>query len=474
MTILSAIYNRVSREEQARDSDALKRMIFHCDRAAERLGLDPNKIPHFEDRQSGRDDDRPDFERLRRKLEARQFNMLIVYRIDRITRRLVTNAELAELFRDQKIQVHVVVNDRTFDLTRRADWEDFVNQGVRAEGETRELESRVRLGLEFRASQGKFLGAVPFGYQRVDGILVPDDRPFPGSPHGYDYWTTAIESAKILVQSKAVRQAAREVKQKLGWDIHPSSFRRWAVSSAVQGHSISIYAEFMNTHPAIVSLEQAELISLKDYNRSDLWGNHNKKYIHLFTGLCFCANCGSRLQAKPSSGHTYYRCEARLMIKPESACTGVKRPFGKSTIKEGAIENAVRLELIKNAETLINAGLRANNLSKNAPNPEIINLEKQIKQTYKMIGEYGDKDGYLGMQLRSLQSRISAIQNEAESIEIDDSARMQQIEYAKDWTLLDELDRWERKAFYKSAVKQVLVDWDRVISVDLADRVKPR
>jgi DNA invertase Pin-like site-specific DNA recombinase len=472
---IPAIYNRVSKEEQARDSDALKRMIFHSDRAAEKLGFSAKEVEHFEDRQSGRDDDRPDFERLRRRLESSEFGLLIVYRIDRITRRLVTNAELAELFQKLDVLVFVVVGERTFDLKRRSDWEDFVNQGVRAEGETRELQTRVSLGLEFRAAQGKFLGAIPFGYKRENGILLPNDAPFPESPSGLSYWQTAIRAGEILVSAIALRPAARQVFSELGWKIHPSSLQRWALSPAAQGHSISKYGEFLGTHPAIVSLDQAETISQKDYDRAEVWGpRFKKRFIHLFAGLCWCSNCGARLASKPCTSkgvdYIYYRCSARSENDPNSVCTGMKRPHGQNTISEQDIEIAVRQKIKEHASDVASAGLRAS-VQPRSIDPQVAKWEKELRSLDRMIGEFGDTDGYLGQRKRSIENLISQQTCRAQSPKIDEAARHELIIFAQDESLLDELTRYGRKAFFKRVVGRVEVDWNRVVSVSLSDRV---
>jgi len=483
------IYNRVSKEEQARDSEALRRMIFHCDRHVERLGFLPAEVPHFEDRQSGRDDDRTDFLRLCQEIRAGKINLLVVYRIDRITRRLVTNAELAEFFRNNGIIVDSASSDRRFELSHRSDWEDFVSQGVRAEGESLELSARCRKGLEFKASLGHFLGHIPTGYQRVNGLLVPDERMGPKAELGLNWFEVCVEAGKILANSKSLIEAPNQIAEELGWQTNRTSLKRWALSLAVQGHSVSKYAEFYDTHPAILTLEQAEKIASQTHSRRQSWGDNKIRHPHLFSKLCICAECGSSVFPKPTPRkdgdrtYTYYWCSAAKFREHGNPCPELlrKAPHGQRSIEERAIESAVIDKLTANAERLI-AAAGAELVSQGQPriDPQRLKLEKQLKQVRGMIDEFGDADGYLRSQVRSISEQMDKLKYSVPAINFQ--ARAEHIALFSGGSAdrglrsggdaLLALPPWDRRAFYAGCIRRITIRRNEVVEIHLRDSIE--
>jgi DNA invertase Pin-like site-specific DNA recombinase len=485
-----AIYNRVSKEEQARDSEALRRMIFHCDRHVERLGFLASEVPHFEDRQSGRDDDRTDFMRLCQEIRAGKINLLVVYRVDRITRRLVTNAELAEFFRENGIVVDSASSDRRFNLSHRSDWEDFVSQGVRAEGESLELSARCRKGLEFKASLGHFVGHIPTGYQRVNGILVPDERMGPKPEAGLNWFQTCVEAGKILVSAQSFIEAPIRIFNELGWKTGRTSLKRWSSSLAVQGHTVSKYAEFYNTHPAILTLDQANIIASQVYSRRQSWGSNKIRHPHLFSKLCVCAECGGPVFPKPTPSragaintYTYYWCSAAKYRDPTSACPSILRgtPHGQRSIEERVIESAVIDKLVANAEKLIAASTtEIDNLNRPKVDPQRAKLERQLKQVRGMIDEFGDADGYLRSQVRSIGEQMEKLKYSVPTINFQ--ARAEHIalfvggsgdqRLIRGGDFIKSLPPWDRRAFYAGCIRRIVIRRNEVVEIHLKDFIE--
>lgn len=95
-----ATYFRLSKEDLQRDKDktAQERQRWQLEQRVKRLLNPGEEWLQFADIQSGARDDRKDFQKLLRAINSKQIRMVIVIRIDRITRDLEMNASLAKQF----------------------------------------------------------------------------------------------------------------------------------------------------------------------------------------------------------------------------------------------------------------------------------------------------------------------------------------------------------------------------------------
>lgn len=109
---------------------------------------------------------RPDFKILMDSARAREFQAIWVYMYDRFSRKLALSApSLEELDR---------LGIRVISATEPEDWESRAQASLDAEKFSRRLSTRMTGVKRFQAQQGQWVGAVPFGYDRVDGKLTPN------------------------------------------------------------------------------------------------------------------------------------------------------------------------------------------------------------------------------------------------------------------------------------------------------------
>src|SRR5918993_3646178 len=177
ITITTAlIYTRVSSEEQAREGVSLDAQLTECRRYAVQhswmLG------PEFQDVLSGKRDDRPAYQVLLaevRRLRAEgQSVVVVVFRLDRLGRRILERVRCREELKTLGVPVHTVreggeVSDLVANILASV-----------AEEESRALGERVAAAKQHLTGNGWFItGQEPWGYRMRPA--TPDERA-QGSP----------------------------------------------------------------------------------------------------------------------------------------------------------------------------------------------------------------------------------------------------------------------------------------------------
>ena len=131
----------------------------------------------FRDTESGTHMNRPGLEEMLFDAEAQAFDTLLVFRVDRLSRKV---RELA-LMVDELTQHGVVLKSITepFDTANAAGKMMLQMLGVFAEFEHATIVERTKVGMEKKAKGGKFVGGyVPFGY-RLDpekGLVIHEEE----------------------------------------------------------------------------------------------------------------------------------------------------------------------------------------------------------------------------------------------------------------------------------------------------------
>src|SRR6266511_5615916 len=134
----------------------------------------------FSDQASGATLDRSGLERALKEAEAKRFDLLLVYRVDRLSRSVRGLAQIL----DQLDKAAVLFRSATepFDTSSSAGRMMVQMLGVFAEFERATIVERVIAGMERKAARGEWLGGPrPFGYEpnRETGFLVSkeDEEP---------------------------------------------------------------------------------------------------------------------------------------------------------------------------------------------------------------------------------------------------------------------------------------------------------
>ncbi len=309
---ITALYVRVSTGYQI-DKDSLpfqkKELKNYCLHV---LHISPNEIEIFEDAgKSGKNTDRPAFQRMMKKVKAGRVARVLVYKIDRISRNLV---DFSLMYDDFK------ANRTTFiSLNEQFDTSSAIGEAVLkiilvfAELERKLTSERVTGVMIGRAQDGKWNGArMPFGWKWNAETETPEHDPDEADAARalYRVYEETRSTAKVRdfcydndIQTKrggrwTTSTILNFLKNPMNKGDYRYNYRESARGSRKPDNEV-VYIPAV--FPPLVSPEQWErvnsIIKENGVKSRTALNPHKKKYTHVFSGgVLRCADCGAAFQ----------------------------------------------------------------------------------------------------------------------------------------------------------------------------------
>jgi len=161
--VRAAIYVRVSTREQAEKGYSIQEQIKSCRSYCYQKGWKVVRI-YKENGVSGKNLNRPKLQLLFDHAENKQFDVVVFWRSDRLTRTVGDLSYLVDYFEEISIDISCVTEP--FDTTT-ADGRFLINlSGSLAQRERELLIERSKIGIRARARDGKWRGGkTPYGYK---------------------------------------------------------------------------------------------------------------------------------------------------------------------------------------------------------------------------------------------------------------------------------------------------------------------
>jgi DNA invertase Pin-like site-specific DNA recombinase len=164
-------YVRVSTKDQAENGVSLKdqkaKIQAMCVVRGDEL------IDIIEDEESGKDLNRPGFQQIQRMVEAHEVDVVIICKLDRLTRSVGDLAHLLSLF--DKHGVALVSLAESLD-TQSAAGRLVINvMGAVAQWEREVISERTKAALAYKKSKGQRVGNIPFGFKMGEGKNLIQD-----------------------------------------------------------------------------------------------------------------------------------------------------------------------------------------------------------------------------------------------------------------------------------------------------------
>jgi site-specific DNA recombinase len=289
---------------------------------------------------TGANIDRPAFQRLLADIEAGKVDIVVVYKVDRLSRSLLDFARVMERLNAAGASfVSVTQNFSTADAMGRLTLNMLMSF---AEFEREMIGDRTRDKIAASRRKGKWTGGhVPFGYGLKDKLLIVD-------PLEARIVRTAFE---LLLQHRQMSLVARLLNEQgmlpRGARLPTGKKPLWTKEAISRVLRSPLYAGFITLgeercpgeHPALVeatTFDEAQEIlrgTKREVNRGSL--NHD----YLLRGLLRCGQCGSALTPgstrRGDQLYRYYRCTARSNIGVKACHSS---PLPAAAIEEYVVE----------------------------------------------------------------------------------------------------------------------------------------
>ena len=286
-------------------------------------------VAHHEDRATGTKLDRPGLQAALDLARDGHVDLLLVYRVDRLSRKVRQLAQLAE----ELDTYQVVLRSATepFDTGSAAGRMMLQMLAVFAEFEHATIVDRVSAGIERRAKEGRwYAGRPPFGYVFSDAErrLVPDPVKAPVVQRIFDLYARkrlgTIAIARQLREEEAPAPAAGWGHPAVHWIISNPTYIgkiRWR-DRLFDGIHEPLIDELTFQRAQAILRERGEDLSRRRGNASDF----------LLSGVVRCGSCGKAyvgMSARGNGGrYEYYACSGRQKHGPK-ACRNDRLPRHK-------------------------------------------------------------------------------------------------------------------------------------------------
>lgn len=374
-------YARVSSEEQAINSRALEQQKARLTAAgAEEI---------LEDVESGAKDDRPSFQQLLKMVRSGECSEVVITKLDRITRSLLTLRSTIQILIDANVRLRVL--DDSID-TKTAAGRFHINiMGSVAEMELDQLRERVLHGKRYGRQQ-KHHFSCPFGYRLEEGSIYPNNAEYRDS--GKSHFQVAREAIDLFLNSGNLSQCIRTLSERYGGDRVPghwsvdfardvSGFKRWLLNPVLRGglaYNVrrETKIEYQNTHPYTLLNDQEYRQIVDLLKASERTKTIHRRMINPLAGLMVCAGCGAPMftsnSGEKGKRHAYILCSGAYPRSHKPQTCDRRSAYGLKM--EHLVELAIAA-LDERRDELLSVGWDAPEVE---DTPEIQDLLAQIKK----------------------------------------------------------------------------------------------
>lgn len=318
----AAIYCRVSSEEQAEKGN-IENQVQYAKKYLDLHGPE-NNITEFEfyldEGYSGTLPlkDRPEGRRMIEDAQANKFNILFVYRLDRLARSVKHVLDTYELLETKNIALKSMTE--AFDTGTPTGKFFMTLLASIAALERDTIMERTQLGKDRKARQGKWVsGAPPYGYRiGTEGFLVvfePEAEVIKLIFKYYNDGNSTIEVAKYLNARKIPTPSkSKGTRNKANGTWHAGHISIILRSRIYIGEYE--YLTRSKRRRDVIDMEVPPIIDRELYERTEKRllenasiGRGAKSRPYLLKGLIHC-QCGRKMVGNSREGRLYYRCTA--------------------------------------------------------------------------------------------------------------------------------------------------------------------
>ena len=366
---ITALYCRLSIED-GRENES---MSISNQKALLRDFAEKNGLLEYEyyvdDGYTGRNFNRPSFQRMIADIEAGKVKCVITKDLSRLGRNYIEAGSYIEVFFPRHNVRYIAITDGV-DSVNRQEMDITPFKNILNDLYSRDISKKVQAGWMVRSRQGKFLGGpTPYGLMRDPndhGHLIIDPETAPTVKLVFDLALNGCGTMKIAKHLLERKIPITRIKEPVESEVRYYSWSGSVIGKmlrnpvykgdhvvckchqkAIRSNTVNFIPRdqweiIENCHEAIVSREQWDRVQKLIDRRPPIMQGNSCPFYNLFHGLVYCATCGKSMQVRYEkvgrTGKNRFTGEMRELIdKAYYICQTYNR-LGKNACTSHKIE----------------------------------------------------------------------------------------------------------------------------------------
>lgn len=288
---------------------------------------------------TGTKDQRPDFQRMIADAAKRQFELVIVWKLDRFARNRYDSAIYKARLKKYGVKV-LSVKENITDSP-----EGIILEGLlesMAEYYSANLAQNVLRGKRETSAKGNWNGGrVPLGYKAVDGKLVADDKTAPFVQYLFHRYAEGASKADVIRELNE-----KGLRNRNGKPITYSSIRTVISNTLYIGQAMYDGEVVEGLAERLIDDDLYYKVQAQIQANARAPGTYKARVDYLLRGKAFCGHCGFPMVGQPGQSQNgvqfyYYACSGRKRKK--TVCK--KKYENKDFIEKYVVEQTVQYVL---------------------------------------------------------------------------------------------------------------------------------
>ena len=450
----AAIYLRVSTDRQAKEGDSIPAQRDALRRYVEERDDLILFDEYMDDGVSGtKFGERDELQRLLNDVREKKVDVILFTKLDRWYRSIRHYAATQE-YLDRYGVSWTAIWEPIYDTTTAAG-RLIVNQMMSiAQFEAENTSQRIKSVFDYKVSQGEYVGGnVPIGYSVMDKRLVPNEDA-----------SKAVMIFEKFRDLGNVKQTMLWARDNVGVDLTYRTFRYMLSNERYIGrhHGIEGFC------PAIIDRDLFETVQ----NTLNANTRYRPEHTYLFSGLLFCSCCGYSLAASAHRTNHIAADGSKKSYTYMAYICGYHRRENKCDNNKHYSENKIERYLVENLEAdLDKFAIECDFTVKAERRAEAEKKRKNIEHKLQKLKELFLNDAISISEYKKdkaeLMEKLNAIEDEKPD-RLPDIGKIRQ-QLSGDWrSIYDGFTREEKKAFWRSIIKKIVITPQRDYTVFFA------
>jgi site-specific DNA recombinase len=255
------------------------------------------------------------FQQLLRDAQARMFDIVLVYKMNRFARKVLIQYQAAADL--ERCKVEIASATEPIDRKTASGRLTFGMLAVIAEAQSDQLSEKMRDTRAAEARQGRHVGPIPTGFRRENGVLIPIES-IAAAQLAFSLYATRVESYTTVAD--ALNNAGYRTNGGQG-------FSKFQVAEMLSnpvyiGRVRCKDQEYAGQHAPVIDQALWETVQREIQRRVRGVGLRQPSSPALLSGLARCSNCGEPMWYTPGRGghYNYYACRGRAQGGREPRC----------------------------------------------------------------------------------------------------------------------------------------------------------